>query len=75
MMQLSDFGPLSDLYEKVTAGERLSFDDGVRLYRTNDITLLGTLADIVRRRMNGRRVFYSVNLHMNHTNVCTLRCL
>ncbi len=72
---MADFGPLQDIYEKIQAGERLSFEDGVRLYKSNDMPALGSLAQIVRRRMNGSRVFYSVNLHMNHTNVCTLRCL
>ena len=71
----SDYGPLADIYDKVQAGERLSFEDGVRLYRTNDLPLLGSLAHKMRTRMNANRVFYSVNLHMNHTNVCTLRCL
>lgn len=71
----NNYGPLQDIYEKVEAGERLSFEDGVRLYKTNDLPALGSLAQIVRRRINGNRVFYSVNLHMNHTNVCTLRCL
>jgi aminodeoxyfutalosine synthase len=74
-MSLTGFGPLSDIYEKVKEGARLSFEDGVRLYRTNDLAALGGLAQIVRRRLNANRVFYSVNLHMNHTNVCTLRCL
>lgn len=66
---------LSGIREKVEAGERLSFEDGVRLYKTNDLASLGELAQIVRRRINGNRVFYSVNLHLNHTNVCVLRCL
>ncbi|HLD50198.1 MAG TPA: radical SAM protein, partial [bacterium] len=70
-----DFGPLEDIHEKVLAGERLSFEDGVRLYRNNDLSSLGRLAQIVRCRLNGNRVYFSVNLHMNHTNVCTLRCL
>ncbi|MSR78505.1 MAG: aminofutalosine synthase MqnE [Candidatus Omnitrophica bacterium] len=61
--------------EKVEAGERLSFEDGVRLYKSNDLSKLGQLAQLVRRRTNSNRVFYSVNLHLNHTNVCTLRCL
>jgi len=70
-----DCGPLSDLREKVEANERLSFEDGVRLYQSNDLASLGQLASLVRRRLNGNRVFYSVNLHLNHTNVCTARCL
>lgn len=74
-MTPSDFGSFSDIYEKVQAGERLSLEDGVRLYQTNDLAALGGLAQIVRQRLNGNRVFYSVNLHLNHTNICTLRCL
>ncbi|HTL47325.1 MAG TPA: aminofutalosine synthase MqnE [Verrucomicrobiae bacterium] len=74
-MSFFDYGPLQDIAEKVEAGEQLSFEDGVRLYRTNDLPLLGSLAQTVRRRINGNRVFYSINLHVNHTNVCTLRCL
>lgn len=70
-----DCGPLSDIHDKVQAGERLSFEDGVRLYQTNDLSTLGYLASIIRRRLNGNLVFYSVNLHLNHTNVCTARCL
>lgn len=70
-----DFGPLSDIQEKVESGTRLSFEDGVRLYQTNDLAGLGQLAQIIRRRINSNRVFYSVNLHLNHTNVCTARCL
>ncbi len=70
-----DFKPFQDIYEKVEAGERLSFEDGVRLYRTNNLPLLGALAQIVRKRLNGNRVFYSLNLHLNHTNVCNLRCI
>ena len=67
--------PLSDIQDKVESGTRLTFEDGLRLYQTNDLVTLGRLASIVRRRLNGNRVFYSINLHLNHTNVCTARCL
>ncbi len=70
-----DCGPLSDLHKKVQAGERLTFEDGLRLYQSNDLATLGYLASLVRRRLNGNRVYYSINLHLNHTNVCTARCL
>ncbi len=75
MTQTKKFGEFQDIYEKIQAGERLTSEDGVRLYKTNDLTTLGALAQTVRTRLNGNRVFYSINLHMNHTNVCTLRCL
>ncbi|MGB2985417.1 MAG: CofH family radical SAM protein [Phycisphaerae bacterium] len=52
----------------------LTFDDGVRLYASNDIHTLGELASNLRERLHGRRVFYNINLHINYTNYCVLRC-
>lgn len=72
---MGNYGEFQDIAEKIERMEPLSFEDGVRLYRTNDLPLLGSLAQKVRERINGKRVFYSINLHINHTNVCTLRCL
>lgn len=72
---MKQYGEFQDIYEKIQANERLSFEDGVRLYQTNNLPLLGSLAQIVRKRTNGNRVYFSVNFHLNHTNVCTLRCL
>src|SRR5262249_11582896 len=65
---------LGDIAARVEAGERLSYEDGVRLYRSPDIHGLGRLADIVRRRTNGRVAYYNVNRHINYTNFCVLRC-
>ncbi|MBE3585765.1 MAG: aminofutalosine synthase MqnE [Thermoanaerobacter sp.] len=65
---------LKDIAEKVQAGERLSFEDGVRLFKSNDLLTLGYLADLVRRRKNGDRAFFVVNRHINHTNICINRC-
>jgi aminodeoxyfutalosine synthase len=39
--------------EKVEAGERLSYDDGLSLYRSNDLLALGYMANRVRERMHG----------------------
>jgi len=66
---------LRDIAEKVAVGQRLSFEDGVRLYRSPDIHAVGALAQTVRQRVNGRKVYYSVNLHLNHTNVCSISCM
>ncbi len=65
---------LRDIAEKVDAGERLSFEDGVRLYETTDIHTLGELANRVRERRHGRMAYYNVNRHINYTNFCVLRC-
>jgi aminodeoxyfutalosine synthase len=65
---------LRDVAAKVRDGERLTFDDGVRLYRSRDLLGVGHLADIVRRRLNGSRAHYVVNRHINPTNICKNRC-
>lgn len=61
--------------DKVAAGERLSFDDGLFLYDPavplND---LGRLANRVRERFNGNYAYYNINTHLNPTNVCVYRC-
>lgn len=65
---------LRDIEEKVRAGERLSADDGRRLYASPDIHTVGELANLVRERRQGRTTFYNVNRHINYTNYCVLRC-
>lgn len=60
--------------EKVEAGERLDRADGVALYETDDLAWLGGLAHQVRTRLNGDRVYFNVNRHLNMTNVCAASC-
>jgi aminodeoxyfutalosine synthase len=59
---------------KVEAGERLSFDDGVALYRSPDILAVGWMANAVRERMHGDIAYFNVNRHINPTNVCVASC-
>lgn len=65
---------LQDIAQKAQSGQRLSFEDGVQLLQSDDILALGKMAQLVRERLHGRRVFYSINLHLNYTNICSTRC-
>src|SRR5258706_6523691 len=65
---------LEAIRQKVEAGERLSFDDGVTLYRSHDILALGYLANVVRERLHGNTTFFNVNRHINPTDVCVASC-
>lgn len=65
---------LADIAAKVQAGERLSGEDGLRLYRCPDLLLLGYLANIVRERKNGDQAFFIYNQHLNYSNICTNLC-
>jgi aminodeoxyfutalosine synthase len=72
-LQISD-AHLKPIADKVLAGERLSFDDGIALYRTNDLLALGWLANSVREQRHGSVCYYNVNRHINPTNVCVAHC-
>jgi len=65
---------LEEIIAKVEHGERLSVDDGVRLYESSDLVTIAMLADQVNRRKNGRRVYFNQNRHINYTNVCAAHC-
>lgn len=65
---------IKPIAEKVMAGERLSADDGVALYRSNDLLAIGWLANYVREKRHGKRTHFNVNRHINPTNVCVASC-
>src|SRR5215204_7360225 len=73
-MQLSHDPRLIDIAARVEAGERLTFEDGLALYATEDLPALGRLADSVRRLLHGRTTYFNVNRHFNYTNVCYADC-
>lgn len=66
---------MARIAEKVEAGERLSFEDGLALHERADILTLGSLANLVRERKNGQFAYYNTNVHLNPTNVCVYRCV
>jgi aminodeoxyfutalosine synthase len=74
VQRLSEQAGLADIYAKVEAGERLTYDDGVRLFRSNQLMPLGAMADMVRRRKNADDTYFVRNMHLNPTNVCTVDC-
>jgi len=65
---------LAAIAEKVVAGERLSFDEGVRLFTTRDFLGLGRLANHVREARHGNVAYYNVNRYLNPTNLCWVDC-
>lgn len=74
MSTMIQHGSLQDIQQKVASGERLSFEDGVRLLKSNDLLEIGRMANLVRQRINGEHVYFIVNTHLNYTNVCYLDC-
>src|SRR6201992_322431 len=70
----TDDARLQPIAEKMLSGERLSFDDGVALYRPPDIVVVAWLAHHVRERLHGNIAYFNVNRHINPTNVCVAAC-
>jgi aminodeoxyfutalosine synthase len=65
---------LSPLWDKVRAGQRLSREDGLLLFETEDLHGLGRMADFAKSRLHGEQVFFVLNRYVNPTNVCVLSC-
>ncbi|PYO24937.1 MAG: aminofutalosine synthase MqnE, partial [Gemmatimonadetes bacterium] len=64
---------LTRVEEKIARQERLSRDDALALFQSNDLLTIGRLADRANRHRNGDRVSFAANQHINPTNVCVLR--
>jgi aminodeoxyfutalosine synthase len=72
---LQELDTLAPIREKVEAGERLDFEDGVALMETDDLLALGELADLARRlRGGGDEVYFVQNINLYQTNVCRVKC-
>ena len=65
---------LEAVWGKVRAQERLSSEDGLLLFETDDLHGVGRLADYVKSRREGDRVYFVINRHITPTNVCVLSC-
>src|SRR6186997_14795 len=65
---------LDPIRDKVLSGKRLSFEDGVALYRSHDLLGIGHLANHVREQRHGDVAYFVWNSHINHTNVCAATC-
>ncbi len=63
-----------EIEQKVMRGERLTREDGLRLFACPDLAWIGAMADYVRKKKCGDIVYYNVNCHVNLTNICLSRC-
>jgi len=76
-MNLSDHlqhKELKLISEKIASGIRISQEEGLILYTTAGLPLLGLLASIVRKRKNGNIAYFNRNFHIEPTNKCVYNC-
>jgi aminodeoxyfutalosine synthase len=74
LLRLARGAGLEPIAEKVVAAERLSIEDGLALYRSPEIHVVGALANHARERLHGDRAYFNVNQHINYTNLCNKLC-
>lgn len=66
---------LLDIKDKLDAGQRLSFEDGVRLCACRDLLAIGWLANREREKRHQGLTYYNHNIRIEATNVCVANCL
>jgi hypothetical protein len=60
--------------DKAAGGIPVSEADALIMLGTNDILELGLIAHALRTRLHADVAYYEVNMNLNYTNVCELRC-
>src|SRR5688572_1989415 len=66
---------MGDIAAKLERRERLTLEDGVRLFECPDLLAVGHLANCERERRHGKRTYYNFNIRLEATNVCVASCL
>jgi len=67
-------GRLQKIFYKVITKERITPSEGIELFQTRNLSLLGFLADSVKRRLTGDYIFYNHNFHIEPSNICINHC-
>ena len=65
---------LLPIADKVLRGERLSFEDGLTLYESPDLTGVGAMAHHVRLAKHGLKTYYVQSRRLSYTNICCTHC-
>ncbi|HVX27089.1 MAG TPA: aminofutalosine synthase MqnE [Parafilimonas sp.] len=65
---------LKNIGEKILSEERLSFNEGVLLFKEASLGYVGALANFVREKLHGNKTYFNRNFHIEPTNVCVFSC-
>jgi aminodeoxyfutalosine synthase len=65
---------LQAIADKVNSGIRISDEEGLLLFEQASLGFVGSLANKVRERLHGDKVFFNRNFHIEPTNVCVFSC-
>ncbi len=65
---------LQQIADKVQAGQRISDADCMTLFEKASLGFAGSLANAIKERKHGDKVFFNRNFHIEPTNVCVFSC-
>lgn len=65
---------LNKIEKKILSGKRITSEDALALFSSDDIYTLGRLANYVAVNKNGNHAYFIQNRHVNPTNICVNRC-
>ncbi len=65
---------LSCIAQKVIQNERITDAECLILFQRGELNFVGALANFIRERMHGNKVFFNRNFHIEPTNVCIFTC-
>ncbi|MGB3226331.1 MAG: aminofutalosine synthase MqnE [Saprospiraceae bacterium] len=65
---------LNSIRNKVYSGHRISFEDGLYLFKNADLSWLGSVANYIREQKHGDKTYFNKNFHIEPTNVCLYTC-
>jgi aminodeoxyfutalosine synthase len=75
MITSTDISPeLNVIANKVNAGLRISDEDCLYLFEHASLGFVGSLANAIKERLHGDKVFFNRNFHIEPTNVCVFSC-
>jgi aminodeoxyfutalosine synthase len=65
---------LKKIAQKVVNNQRITFDEGITLYKDASLSFVGALANHIREKRHGHTTYFNRNFHIEPTNICVFDC-
>ena len=73
-VQSSTDKELRSIAEKVKTGTRITDAECLTLFNKGSLAFVGALANHIREKLHGNKVYFNRNFHIEPTNVCVFSC-
>lgn len=74
LIQQTTDDTLRSIAAKVLTGNRISDSDCLTLFEKGSLPFVGMLANHIREKLHGNKVYFNRNFHIEPTNVCVFSC-